>query len=54
MVQRLLRIKALDHGRLMGHFLIVVDDARDACQHVLGYGMAWGEAKIAVVQPAPA
>jgi hypothetical protein len=25
MVQRLLRMKALDHGRLMGHFLIVID-----------------------------
>jgi len=25
MVQRLLRMKALDHGRLMGHFLLVVD-----------------------------
>jgi hypothetical protein len=25
MVQRLLRMKALDHGRLMGHFLIAVD-----------------------------
>lgn len=25
MIQRLLRMKALDHGRLMGHFLVVVD-----------------------------
>jgi hypothetical protein len=25
MVQRLLRMKALDHGRLMGHFLVVID-----------------------------
>jgi len=25
MVQRLIRMKALDHGRLMGHFLVVVD-----------------------------
>ena len=25
MVQRLVRMKALDHGRLMGHFLVVVD-----------------------------
>jgi hypothetical protein len=25
MVQRLLRMKALDHGRLMGHFLLVID-----------------------------
>jgi hypothetical protein len=25
MVQRLLRMKALDHGRLLGHFLIVID-----------------------------
>ena len=28
------------------------NDARDACQHVLGYGMAWGEEKLAVIQPA--
>jgi hypothetical protein len=25
MVQRLLRMKALDHGRLLGHFLVVID-----------------------------
>jgi hypothetical protein len=41
MVQRLLRMKALDHGRLLGHFLIVVDATgqlrfnRRHCPHCL-------------------
>lgn len=29
------------------------NDARDACQHVLGYGMAWGEGRLAPVEPSP-
>jgi hypothetical protein len=41
MLQRLLRMKALDHGRLLGHFLVVVDGTgqlrfnRPHCQHCL-------------------
>jgi hypothetical protein len=27
------------------------NDARDACQHVLGYGVEWGEDKLAPVTP---
>ena len=29
------------------------NDARDACQHVLGYGIDWGEGKFAPVPPQP-
>ena len=41
MVRRLLRMKALDHGRLMGHFLLVLDGTgqlhfpRRHCPHCL-------------------
>jgi hypothetical protein len=41
MIQRLLRMKALDHGRLLGHFLVVVDGTGQLrfnqrhCQHCL-------------------
>jgi hypothetical protein len=30
------------------------NDARDACQHVLGYGIDWGEGQLAPVPPPPA
>ena len=27
------------------------NEARDACQHVLGYGIDWGEGKLAPISP---